>query len=44
MLVDTYSDITIRGKEFRGKAGLWELLTRKTVVKKEIHDRRSEKI
>jgi len=25
VLVDTYSDITIKGKEFRGTTGLWEL-------------------
>ena len=36
MLVDTGSDITIKGKEFRGKTGLWELLTRKTVDRKKI--------
>ena len=31
VLVDTDSDITISGKEFRGTTGLWELLRRKTV-------------
>ena len=30
-LVDTDSDITIKGQEFRGTKGLWELLTRKNV-------------
>jgi len=30
-LVDTDSDITIKGQEFREKKGLWELLTRKNV-------------
>ena len=29
VLVDTNSDITIKGQEFRGTKGLWELLTRK---------------
>ena len=36
VLVDTDSDITIKGKEFRGTAGLWELLTRKTVDPRKI--------
>ena len=36
MLVDTESDITIKGKEFRVTAGLWELLTRKSVDRKKI--------
>ena len=36
MLVDTDSDITIKGKEFRGTTGLWELLTRKSVGRKKI--------
>jgi len=31
LLVDTDSDITIKGKEFRATTGLWKLLTRKTV-------------
>jgi hypothetical protein len=36
VLVDTDSDITIQGKEFRGTRGLWELLTRKTVDRRKI--------
>ena len=36
VLVDTDSDITIRGKEFRGITGLWELLTRKSVDRRKI--------
>ena len=36
MLVDTDSDITINGKEFRGTKGLWELLTRKSVDRRKI--------
>jgi len=36
VLVDTDSDITIRGKEFRGTTGLWELLTRKSVDRRKI--------
>jgi len=36
VLVDTDSDITIKGKEFRGTTGLWELLTRKTVDRRKI--------
>jgi len=31
VLVYTDSDITIKGQEFRGKKGLWELLTPKNV-------------
>ena len=34
VLVDTDSDITIKGQEFRGTKGLWELLTRKKVNRK----------
>ena len=34
VLVDTNSDITIKGQEFRGTKGLWELLTRKKVNRK----------
>jgi len=36
VLVDTESDITIKGKEFRGTAGLWELLKRKCVNRRKI--------
>jgi len=36
VLVDTDSDITINGKEFRGTKGLWELLTRKSVDRRKI--------
>jgi len=36
LLVDTDSDITIKGKVFRGTTGLWELLTRKTVDRRNI--------
>jgi len=36
VLVDTDSDITIKGKEFRGTTGLWELLTRKTLDRRKI--------
>jgi len=36
VLVDTDSDITIRGKEFRGTTALWELLTRKSVGRRKI--------
>jgi len=36
VLVDTYSDITIRGKELRGTTGLWVLLTRKFVDRRKI--------
>ena len=36
MLVDTDSDITIKGKKFRRTTGLWELLTRKTVDRRKI--------
>jgi len=31
VLVDTDSDITIKGQEFRGTKGFWELLTPKNV-------------
>jgi len=34
VLVDTDSDITIKGEEFRGTKGLWELLTRKNFKRK----------
>jgi len=34
VLVDTDSDITIKGQEFRGTKGLWQLLTRKKVNRK----------
>jgi len=34
--VDTDSDITIKGQEFRGTKGLWEVLTRKNVNRKHI--------
>jgi len=34
--VDSDSDITIKGKELRMTTGLWELLTRKTVDRKQI--------
>jgi len=34
VLVDTDSDVTIKGQEFRGTKGLWELLTRKNVNRK----------
>ena len=36
VLVDTDSDITITGKEFRRTTGLWELLTRKNVDRNKI--------
>jgi len=36
MLADTYSDITIKGKKFRGSTGLWELLRRKSVDRRKI--------
>jgi len=36
ILVDTDSDITIKGQEFRGTKGLWKLLTRKNVNRKHI--------
>jgi len=36
VLVDTDSNITIRGKEFRETTGLWELLTRKRVDRRKI--------
>ena len=36
VLVNTDSDITIKGQEFRGAKGLWELLTRKNVNRKHI--------
>jgi len=36
VLVDTDSDITIKGKEFRGTTGFWELLKRKTVDRRKI--------
>jgi len=36
VLVDTNSDITIKGKEFRRTTGLWELLMRKTVNRRKI--------
>jgi len=36
ILVDTDSDITIKGQEFRGTKGLWDLLTRKNVNRKHI--------
>jgi hypothetical protein len=36
VLVDPYSDITIKGREFKGTTGLWELLTRKNVDRKKI--------
>ena len=29
LIVDSYSEITIKGKRFRGTLGLWELLTRR---------------
>jgi len=34
VLVDTDSDVTIKGQEFRGTKGLWELLKRKNVNRK----------
>jgi len=34
ILVDTVSDITIKGQECIGKKGLWELLKRKNVIRK----------
>jgi len=37
ILVDTDSDITIKGQEFRGTKELWELLTRKNVIRKLIN-------
>jgi len=36
VLVGTDSDITIKGKEFRGTTGLWEPLTRKNVDRNKI--------
>ena len=36
VLVDPDSDITIKGREFKGTTGLWELLTRKNVDRKKI--------
>jgi len=36
VIVDTDRDITIKGQEFRGTKGLWELLTRKNVNRKHI--------
>jgi len=36
VLVDTDSDITIKGKEFRGTTGLLELLKRKAVDRRKI--------
>jgi len=36
ILVDTDSDIKIKGQEFRGTKGLWELLTPKNVNRKHI--------
>jgi len=36
VLVDTDSDITIKGKQLRETTGLWELLTRKTVDRRKI--------
>jgi len=36
VLVDTEKGITIKGQEFRGAKGLWELLTRKNVNRKHI--------
>jgi len=36
VLVDTDSGITIRGKEFIGTTGLWELLTRKNMDRRKI--------
>ena len=36
VLVDTVSDITIKGKEFRVTTGLWEQLTRKTFDRRKI--------
>jgi len=34
--LDTHSDITITGKEFRGTTGLWELFKRMNVYRREI--------
>ena len=34
MLVDNDRDIRIKGKEFRGTTGLWEILMRKSVNRK----------
>jgi len=36
VLVDTDSDITIKGKEFRGTTGLWLLWTRKSVDRRKV--------
>jgi len=36
VLVDTDSDITIKGKELRGTTGLWELLTRTNMDRNKI--------
>jgi len=36
ILVGTDSDITIKGQEFRGTKGLWEVVTRKNVNRKPI--------
>jgi len=36
VLVDPDSNITIKGREFRGTTGLWELLTRKNVDRKHV--------
>jgi len=36
VLVDTDSDMTIKGREFKGTTGLWELLTRKKVERNKI--------
>ena len=36
VLVDPDSNITIKGREFRGKTGLWELLTRKNIDRKNV--------
>jgi len=36
VLVDTDSDITIRGKEFRWTTGMWELLTRRIMDRRKI--------
>ena len=36
LTVDSDSDITIKGKRFRGTYGLWELLTRRKVERDKI--------
>jgi len=36
VLVDPNSNITIKGREFKGTTGLWELLTRKNVDRKNV--------